>query len=415
MRHGLTRYRRALDSQRALLGTRAGRGVLAIVVAMLVLTVVALLAMWPDERHTRASGTVIASADVVNATVTSVQKASCPVEARAGCQIVDILVGNGADSARSYLYLPGDEATPRLSVDDRIRVTPNYGAFDRLAAGQKLDPSQAPYGFVDFRRGKALYALALLFVLLVAFLGRRVGITSLVAVGIGLLVVTSFVVPAILDGSSPFAVALVGTFAIMFASTVLVYGVGAKSLATLLGTAVSLLAIGALAAIFVGAAHITGTSGEDATTILSLGAGRVSLRGLVLAGMVIGALGVLNDVTVSQASTVLALRRANPRQSFAELYARAVDVGRDHLGATVNTLVFAYAGASLPLLLIFSSAGVSFSDAVNRENVATEIVAALTGSIGLILAVPLTTFAAAALAVRLPAEVLPDDDHGHDH
>jgi uncharacterized membrane protein len=139
----------------------------------------------------------------------------------------------------------------------------------------------------------------------------------------------------------------------------------------------------------------------------------MSLQGLVLAGMVIGALGVLSDVTVSQASTVLALRRADPSQSFARLYRAAVDVGRDHLGATVNTLVFAYAGASLPLLLIFTSEGLELGDALNRETVAAEIVAALVGSIGLVLSVPLTTLAATALAVRLPTETLPADEHAH--
>lgn len=328
---------------------------------------------------------------------------------------VGILVGNEGDTASSYLFLPGDEAAPRLSVGDSIRVTPNFEAFDQIIAGDALDPSQAPYGFVDFRRGFPLYALALAFVMLTVILGRRVGAVSLIAVGIGLWLITAFVVPAILQGKEPLAVALVGTFAILFASTVLVYGFGVKSLATLVGTAVSLLAIGVLAVFFVGAAHITGTSGEEATLILSLGEGRLSLRGLVLAGMIIGALGVLNDVTVSQAATVLALRRANPVQDLAQLYRAAVDVGRDHLGATVNTLVFAYAGASLPLLLIFSSTGITFSDAVNRETVATEIVAALTGSIGLILAVPLTTFAAAVLAVRLPVDVLPAEEHAHHH
>jgi uncharacterized membrane protein len=126
-------------------------------------------------------------------------------------------------------------------------------------------------------------------------------------------------------------------------------------------------------------------------------------------------LGVLNDVTVSQASTVLALRRANPAQSARDLYHRAMDVGRDHLGATVNTLVFAYAGAALPLLLIFSSQSVTFGDAVNRETVASEIVAAICGSIGLVAAVPLTTMAATALAVRLPADALADDHGGHAH
>jgi uncharacterized membrane protein len=177
---------------------------------------------------------------------------------------------------------------------------------------------------------------------------------------------------------------------------------------------VSLLATGLLAVIFVHSAHITGTSGDDATTIIGLGGGRLSLQGLILAGIVIGALGVLNDVTISQSSTVLALRKANPTQSIAELYRSAVDVGRDHLGATVNTLVFAYAGASLPLLLIFQSNGVTLGDALNRENVATEVVAALTGSIGLIAAVPLTTLAAVVLATRLPHGTLPDE-HAHAH
>ncbi|MGI9098718.1 MAG: YibE/F family protein, partial [Solirubrobacteraceae bacterium] len=109
---------------------------------------------------------------------------------------------------------------------------------------------------------------------------------------------------------------------------------------------------------------MTGRSSEDATLLQSLGQGRISLGGLVLAGILIAALGVLNDVTISQASTVLALRRANPKQRFAELYRAGAEVGRDHLGATVNTLVFAYAGASLPLLLIFSSQGIGFGDAV---------------------------------------------------
>ena len=221
-----------------------------------------------------------------------------------------------------------------------------------------------------------MLVLALLFVALVAVLGRRVGIASLAAVVVGLALVTSFVVPAILGGRPPVLVALVGSFAAMYASIVLVHGIGAKSLAALLGTAVSLLATGALAALFVHAAHITGTAGEDATLVTGLAGERLSLQGLVLAGMVIG-------------------------------------VGRDHLGATVNTLVFAYAGAALPLLLIFASEGIALGDALNRETVATEVVAALVGSIGLIVSVPLTTLAAPVLAVRLPAAGLPSEAHAH--
>lgn len=279
----------------------------------------------------------------------------------------------------------------------------------------ELDPTQALYSFVDYERRAPLLWLALGFFVLVAVLGRRVGVLSLLGVGVGLILVTAFVVPAILDGKSPFAVALVGSFAAMFATIVLVYGIGAKSLAALLGTAASLLLTAILATAFTSAAHITGRSSEEATLLQSLGEGRISLGGLVLAGILIAALGILNDVTIGQASTVLALRRANPTQRFAELYRAGAEVGRDHLGATVNTLVFAYAGAALPLLLIFSSQDIGFSDAINREIVATEIVATLVGSIGLVAAVPLTTATAALLAMRLPVALLPEHDHAHHH
>jgi uncharacterized membrane protein len=407
----------ALASHTAVLKTRAGRLVALIVLAVALATAVALVALWPPAVNPRSSGIVIRSRDIADAKVTSVAQASCPVESKPGCERVGIRVSSGAARGRNaFLMLPGDEATPRISPGDAIRVTPSVQGYGNVSATRlaALEPGQ-PWSFVDFQRGPPLAVLALLFALLVVALGRRTGAASLVAVAIGLLLLTAFVVPAILAGSSPVAVALVGSFAAMFATIVLVYGIGAKSLAALLGTIVSLLATGALAVIFVHAAHITGTSSEEATLILSLGGGRVSLQGLVLAGMVIAALGVLSDVTVSQSSTVMALRRANPGQRAAQLYRGAVDVGRDHLGATVNTLVFAYAGASLPLLLIFKSQAVNFGDAINREAVATEVVAALVGSIGLVLAVPLTTAVAALLAARLPTDALEDSHHGHVH
>jgi uncharacterized membrane protein len=139
----------------------------------------------------------------------------------------------------------------------------------------------------------------------------------------------------------------------------------------------------------------------------------LSLEGLVLAGIVVGALGVLDDVTVSQASTVLALRRANPAMTMRRLFREGLNVGRDHLSATVNTLVLAYVGAALPILLIFENQGTAFGDALNQESVAGEVIAMLVGSIGLVLAVPLTTALAAWLAGRIAIEALPE--HGHAH
>jgi uncharacterized membrane protein len=142
----------------------------------------------------------------------------------------------------------------------------------------------------------------------------------------------------------------------------------------------------------------------------------VSVGGLLLAGMVIGALGVLDDVTVSQASTVMALRSASPSLGLGELYRRALEVGRDHISATVNTLVLAYAGAALPILLVFSAADAGFFEVINSELVAKEVVAMLVGSIGLIAAVPLTTGLTAVLATRLPLETIEaEGTHAHPH
>jgi uncharacterized membrane protein len=208
-------------------------------------------------------------------------------------------------------------------------------------------------------------------------------------------------------------VALVGALAVMFVTIPLAHGLGAKGGAAMLGTAASLVLTAVLAAVATDATRLTGFSSDD-TVYLRAVAGDLSLQGLLLAGMIIGALGVLDDLTVSQAATVLALRRANPGLGARELFRRGLDVGHDHIAATVNTLVLAYAGASLPVLLVFSLGGVPFGDAVNTEAVAGAVVAMLVGSIGLIAAMPITTGLASLVAVRLPAPAL-DDEPGHAH
>ncbi len=221
-----------------------------------------------------------------------------------------------------------------------------------------------------------------------------------------------FVVPAILDGKPPLAVAVVGSLAIAFVTIPLAHGRGPKTLAALLGTAASLLLTALLAVVFTEAAHLTGSRARRPPSCSSGGAD-VSLQGLLLAGMVIGALGVLDDVTVSQASTVLALRAADPRSASASSSAARCDVGRDHVSATVNTLVLAYVGASLPVLLIFSAADLGWGRRSNLELVAKEVVATLVGSIGLIAAVPVTTALAALLALASAGGVPAPGGHVH--
>jgi len=255
--------------------------------------------------------------------------------------------------------------------------------------------------------------LAAVFALVVLAFARWRGALSLAGLGLSLVLVLLFVVPAILDGKSPLLVAVVGSMAVALITIPLAHGWGPKSLAALLGTAGSLVLTALLAVLFTNLTHLTGLSSEEAI-FLQIGNSDVSLQGLLLAGMVIGALGVLDDVTISQASTVLALRRANPTLRARRLFGLAMDVGRDHVSATVNTLVLAYVGASLPILLLFSATDLGVSDALNLEVVAKEIVATLVGSIGLIAAVPITTGLAAALALSAAPEAL-KDDHGHAH
>jgi len=249
---------------------------------------------------------------------------------------------------------------------------------------------------------------------LVIVAGRWRGLRALVGLALSLMIVVEFVVPAILDGGSAVGVALVGSLAVMFVTIPLAHGLGAKGVSAMLGTAASLALTGLLASAATDVVHLTGIS-SDETAYLRAVAGGISLQGLLLAGMIIGALGVLDDLTVSQASTVMALRKANPALRVRELIRGALDVGHDHIAATVNTLVLAYAGASLPVLLIFSIGGVSFGDAVNTEAVAEQVVAMLVGSIGLIAAVPITTVLAAMLAHRLPTAALIHVEHRHVH
>jgi uncharacterized membrane protein len=229
-----------------------------------------------------------------------------------------------------------------------------------------------------------------------------------------LAIVIKFVVPAILHGSAPLAVAIVGAFAVMLVMMPLSYGLGAKAMAAWLGTAVSLLLAAGLADAFAHIAHLSGAA-TDESVYLGASQSRLSLQGLLVAGMVIGALGVLVDLTVSQASTVIVLRRVNPSLGFGGLFRGALEVGHDHIAATVATLVFAYAGASLPVLLIFSVGGTSFTDAVNGEAVADEVIAALVGSIGLIASMPITTALAALLAPRMSDKQLAAAEHAHGH
>jgi uncharacterized membrane protein len=402
------------DERRALLDSSVGRAFAGVAIAITVVTAIGVAILWPGEAETQLSEGLTASTE--RAEVTSVSYAACPPPQEGTCGTAEIRLETGPDEgSSSTLTLGGTLLEPDLEVGDQIRVAPSEPVPGELPPEVRPEAGEAStaYTFSDFERRTPMLWLAIAFAALVIVFGRLRGALSLLGLAASLAVVLIFIVPAILDGESPLAVAIFGSLAVMLLTIALAHGLGAKSLAAIVGTTASLLLVALLAELFTELTHLTGLASEE-PALLQLGGVEVSFEGLLLAGIVIGALGVLDDVTVSQASTVLALRAANPSLGFGELYRRALDVGRDHVSATVNTLVLAYVGAALPVLLIFSSGELGFVDAVNVELVAQEIVAALVGSIGLIAAVPITTALAATLSRGLRADRLPAAP-GHVH
>lgn len=371
-------------------------------VALLVLgTTAGLIALWPEEpQHVELVPG--ATADPQGAEVVATETIRCRSPQASDCRRLTIELKDGPDKgARSRIDIGDAGPVPELESGSRIRVVEN----EVLPGAQP--PSGDRYALVEIDRRTPMLWLAILFCVLVILFGRMRGVLALIGLGFSLLLVVKFVIPALIDGRSPVAVAIVGSFAVMLLTILLAHGAEPKSLAAILGTAVSLLATILIAVSATEVAHLTGFSSEEANLLLA-SRPDLSLEGLVLAGMVIGALGVLDDVTVSQASTVMALHKANPSQGVRQLYRGALSVGRDHVAATVNTLVLAYVGASLPILLVFGVGATAFTDAISGEAVAEQVVAMLVGSIGLIAAVPVTTFLAATLAGRLSAGDLRD-------
>ena len=370
-------------------------------------TIVAIAVMWPGHVRDTFSE-VVQPSD--RATVVAIDPRPCGATVATQCTRVKIHLDSGdARGTSGIIQWNANGVDPPVHVGDRIRVAdaPPVPGYD--------NENVTFYTLVDYQRGTALFVLFAIFALLVIALSRLRGALSLVGLGVSLAVILVFIVPAILNGEPPVAVAIAGSLAVMFVTILLAHGRGPKSIAALLGTTASLLLTALLAVVFTHFARLTGLAGDEAFA-LRLADPTVSLQGLLIAGMVIGALGVLDDVTVTQSSVVLGLRAANPELGFRELFARAMHVGRDHVSATVNTLVLAYAGSSLPVLLIFASGALPLGQAVNLELVSEQVVATLVGSIGLISAVPFTTALAALVARHVPRDQLDAAAaHAHPH
>jgi uncharacterized membrane protein len=362
-----------------------------------VLTLLGLLLLWPSDVPEAEPGLGIAQ-QTARGTVTEVRPAPCGPGDETQCVEATVRVTSG----------PDEDQHVRLVMTPDAGITVERGL--KVVLG--LEPSapiDARYRILDIQRGRPMLVLALIFAAAVVGLARWRGLAALGGLLVSMLVLVKFVLPAFLTGANPLPVAIVGAAAIMFVAVFLAHGVTARSSVAVLGTLASLVLTGLLAGAFVSAGEFTGLATEEAAFLRAV-YGQVDVHGLLLAGVIIGSLGVLDDVTVTQASAVWELRAANPGLGFRGLYRAGVRIGRDHIASTVNTLVLAYAGASLPLLLLFAVAGAGVGEVLTSEVVAQEVVRTLVGSIGLVASVPLTTALAAFVATRDEPGADPETD-----
>lgn len=378
---------------------------LALVSLLAVVGVAALVAMavmWPDEadqpshRAYAAEGVLFIDAEVVAV------GPACPVitfdpeedrrsrpEPVEGCNEVTVRPASGPAAGEDVVILAGPEpARAGVAAGDTARV----------AQIPQPDGGDPVFGWVGIERSFPLGLLAAGFVLVVAVVARVRGLLALAGLGLAAVVVGKFMLPALLAGGSGVGVALVGSTVIMFVVLYLTHGLSIRTSTALAGTLAGIAVTALLGIWAVHATRLSGVSAEEADTLATLVDG-VNFQGLLMSAVVIAGLGVLNDVTITQSSAVWELRAAGPHLTRAELFASGMRIGRDHIASTIYTIVFAYAGTGLMVLMLLSVYDRSLFDALTEQAMAEEVARTLVTAIGLVLAVPITTAIAAATVV----------------
>jgi len=397
------------------LGPIAAKIVVGLLAAIGVMVLIGTFVLWPDTRtvevpapfQTTGGDAVVTEAGTVIEQGTGpcgspsfgrvfTTEPLPPAGAAYECERSIVAIESGPNSgARTLLEVIPGPGQPELQAGDDIRLV------------RQTDPSGATqYSFYDFARGLPLTLVVAAFAIVVVVVARWRGLRALIGLGLAFAVLVVFMLPALLDGKPAVPVALVGGALILYAVLYLAHGVNLRTSSALLGTLASMVVAALLSYVAIRMTHLTGLS-EEQNTDVQMYIGHVSISGLLLAGFIIGSLGVLNDVTITQAASAFELAGLDPTSSRREIFAAAMRVGRDHIASTVYTLVLAYAGGALPLLLLFSVAGRSITDVVTSDAVAIELVRAAVGGIALTLSVPLTTAIAAMLARADAPDTLP--------
>lgn len=281
-----------------------------------------------------------------------------------------------------------------------VLSNPIYEVGDRVWVNETInDNGENDYYILNFSRRGWIYLLGIIFSVLIIFIGRKKGLKSLISLVISFLIITKFIVPKIMLGSNPLFISLIGCAVILGTIIYLTEGFNRKANLAIVSILISLFITFILSLIFVKLSHLTGFSSEEASFLVgSVGNNIIDFSGLLMAGILIGTLGVLDDVVLGQIESVNQIKKLNPELSKIKTFQAASEIGRTHLGSIVNTLFLTYAGASLPLLILFAMgstySGVTWMQVIDNEQLATEIIRTLVGSIGLALAFPISTILA---------------------
>ena len=308
-------------------------------------------------------------------------------------------------TGKKQLYQKLEIQITKGSLKDKIITVENgiiplaniqkYYPNDKVTINYTKDNNGKEVFYIkDYIRRTPLLILFTIFVVLTIAIAKIRGLMSLIGMIFSFLMIFYSILPNILNGANPIAAVILASIFIVPVTFYLSHGLNKKTMVAIFGTFISLIITGLLATFFVELTKLTGFSSEEAGFLQIFKQGGINMKGILLTGIIIGVLGVLDDITVSQAAVVFQLREVNKKLSGREVYQKAMTVGQDHISSMVNTLILVYTGAALPLFLLFVYSPHSFFEMINYEIVAEEIVRTLVGSIGLILAVPITTYLA---------------------
>ncbi|WP_066286107.1 YibE/F family protein [Arthrobacter sp. B6] len=407
----------------------------AVLVPLTLLTLAAMAMLWPSgskegislaNPYSAAPGVTFDTGTIQSVAVESCMQGSAAQNpADAGGQDPGQAGSGGAGSDCTFASTEPDQGGNPVKVVINPDVAKSHGVKpgDQIrylnlsnAQGASAGQGSPAYIFVDFVRTLPIVLLALVYALVVIAVARWRGLRALIGLVGAYFVLVSFMLPGLVEGKPPLLLALVGSTVIMIGVLYFAHGFSARTSTALLGTMFGLAITALLAAWATDAANLAGVGNHDAATLVNTSA-NISISGVILCGLIISGLGVLNDVTITQSSAVWELYELAPASSARKLFTSAMRIGRDHIASTVYTIAFAYAGAALPILIIVMLYDRPLGDTLTSAELSEEVIRTLVGSIGLVLAIPVTTLIAVLVvkATGIRAAGLPSGPLAGDH